>query len=107
MRSLMLIDLPLIANTAAGVLVVVFAACWLGAVVIWSLAVKYMLKTMASYRPDRKWGRYVPWSILMSSFFTEEGNGHRVRMWRHLAQFVLFCGAAFGIGMAVKASVAP
>lgn len=83
--------------------IAIFLACWLGGVITWFLSAKYMLKTMASYHPDKKWGKYLPYSILIPSFFTDDGNRYRAKLLRHLIQFLVFTGTGLSIGLGLKA----
>jgi hypothetical protein len=93
----------MMSQVGAYIVVAVFAVCWLGAVVTWFLAAKCMLKTLEGYRPDRQWGKLLPFSLLMPCFFTEEGNRHRTALLRHMLHSSLFAGAGLGIGMALRA----
>lgn len=94
--------IPLIVSCVGIALLI---ACWVGGVIAWFLAAKYMLKTMASYRPDRQWGKCFPFSLLMPSFFTDEGNRFRAKLLRHLSQGVLFFASGLAIGFGLKAFI--
>jgi hypothetical protein len=79
-----------------------FVLCLVGAFVSWGFAAYYIFKTIVRFRPDRQWGRYVPYSIFFSSFFTEEGNFYRVKLLRSSGLFVLFVALGGAIGFGIK-----
>lgn len=91
-------DLP-----ATGYLILApFVLCLVGGIISWGFAAYYMFKTMARFRPDRQWGRFVPYSIFYSSFFTEEGNVYRVKLLRAGGAFILFIALGGAIGFGIK-----
>lgn len=77
--------------------------CFVGGVISWCFAAYYMFKTMRGYRPERRWGQYLPLSLAMPWFFTDEGNVYRGRLLRACAVFLLFVavGAMIGVGAEV------
>lgn len=90
-------DLPL-----AGYLILApFVLCLVGGLISWGFAAYYMVKTMVRFRPDRQWGMYVPFSIFLSSFFTDEGNFYRVKLLKASGLFIVFVamGGAIGFGV--------
>lgn len=76
-----------------------FALCWVGGVISWCFAAYYMIKTMSSFRPERRWGQYLLFSLLMPSFFTSEGNVYREKLLRALGLFCLFVGICMAVGL--------
>jgi hypothetical protein len=80
---------------------VAFVACSVGALVCICLSGYFTMKVMHSYREDRQWGRFFAPSLLMSSFFTDEGNIARRKMWWAIAAFLAFALGAVGIATAV------
>ncbi|WP_457322712.1 hypothetical protein [Roseateles sp. P5_E11] len=81
--------------------IALFALCWVGGVISWCFAAYYMVKTMGGFRPERRWGQYVPFSLFMPSFFTSEGNVYRAKLLRALGLFCLFVGIGMAIGLSV------
>lgn len=79
-----------------------FVLCLVGGFISWGFAAYYMFKTMVRFRPDRQWGRYVPYSIFLPSFFTEEGNVYRLKLLRASGLFILFIALAGAIGFGIK-----
>lgn len=92
-------DLPLVAY----LVLATFVLCWVGGVISWCFAAYYMFKVMPRFRPGREWGRYVPFSIFSSWFFTDDGNLFRAKLLKSGSLFVLFValGAAIGLGFEV------
>lgn len=78
--------------------VALFALCCTGGVVSWAFVFHYMFRTMNGFRPDRRWGRFLPISLLIPWFFTDEGNAHRIKLIYALAGFAFFCGSGIAIG---------
>jgi membrane protease YdiL (CAAX protease family) len=86
------------------VVIAIFVFCWAGAVVSWFFAAYHMFKASRRFNPERRFARYNPASFLMPSYFTAEGNFHRVKsLWASLA-FVVFCGGLWLIGSTSTAS---
>lgn len=73
-----------------------------GGVISWCFAAYYMIKTMGGFRPERRWGQYDPFSLLMPSFFTSEGNVYRAKLLRALGLFCLFVGIGMVIGLSLQ-----
>jgi hypothetical protein len=87
-------------NAAIGIgLVVLFVACWVIGVVAWGYGAVYMIKTLNRYHPDRKWGQFIPVSLFMPWFFTDEGNHYRVKLLKATALFIAMVASGFGIGL--------
>jgi len=84
------------------VAIAIFVLCWVGGVVSWCFAVYYMVKTIRRFRPERRWGQYLPFSLLMPSFFTDEGNSYRVKLLRAGGFFLLFVGVGAAIGFGAQ-----
>jgi hypothetical protein len=82
--------------------IALFSLCWIGGVVSWCFAAYYMIKTMGGYRPERRWGKYLPFSLFMPSFFTSEGNIYRARLLRALGLFCLLVGMGMAIGSSTQ-----
>jgi hypothetical protein len=80
--------------------ITLFALCWAGALVSWCFGAYYMIKTLRRFRPERRWGQYLPFALFMPLFFTSEGNAYREKLLRALGLFCLF----FGGGMAIVLS---
>ena len=76
-----------------------FIALWIGAAVSWGFAAFYMIKTLSRFHPERTWGKYVPISLFMPWFFTEEGNTYRARLLRAAGLFILCVGIALAFGL--------
>jgi len=83
--------------------VLAFALCLAGAFVCICLCGFYTMKVMRHFRSDREWGKFFAPSLFMRSFFDEEGNAARRRMWWAMAGFLAF---SFGV-IAIAAGVAP
>lgn len=80
------------------VTVVLFVAIWGAGVVSWGFAAFYMLKTIANYHPQREWGKFLPISLFMPWFFTEEGNKYRVKLMKSSVLFIFLVLSCFGVG---------
>ncbi len=91
-------DLPF----ARYLLAAAFLICWVGGVVTWFFSAYYMFKTMTRFHPDRKWGRYIPFSIFSAAFFTDEGNVFRAKLLKSAGLFFLFGGLGMAIGFVGK-----
>lgn len=90
--------------------IALFVLCWAsGGVISWCFAAYYMFKTMGGFRPKRRWGQYLPFSLLMPSFFTSEGNAYRIKLLRAGGFFLLFVGvgAVIGFGAQLASQYAP
>jgi hypothetical protein len=83
--------------------IALFILCWLGAVVSWGFGAYYMIKLMAQYRPERRWGRIVFASIFLPWFFTDEGNIFRAKLLRSIGLFLLFVGLGMAVAFCLKA----
>jgi hypothetical protein len=83
-------------------LIGLFAAFCVAGVVSWCFAAFYMFKTLAGFRPDRTWGRYIAVSLFMPWFFTEEGNRYRVKLLRSATLFIVFVVCGLGAGFLVE-----
>jgi len=81
------------------VTVVLFVAIWVAGVVTWGFAAVYMLKTMVNYHPQREWGKFLPISLFMPWFFTEEGNKYRVKLLKSSSLFIFLILTGFGVGL--------
>jgi hypothetical protein len=81
------------------VTVVLFVAIWVAGAVTWVFAAVYMLKTMANYHPQREWGKFLPISLFMPWFFTEEGNKYRVKLLKSSSLFIFLVLTGFGVGL--------
>lgn len=84
------------------VVIAAWILCWLGGAVSWAFAAYYMVKTMYRFHPERRWGRYMPLSIFMPYFFTDEGNSYRVKLLRATGLFMLFLGATAAISYGIE-----
>ena len=89
-------------DSAAGLLVIaILVVGWIGAMVSWVFSAYYMVKTMMRFHPDRQWGKFVPISIFLPWFFTEEGNYYRAKLVKFGALFLLLvaltASVAFGL----------
>lgn len=62
---------------------------------LWFNAARHMIGTLNNFKPNMSWGRFIPISIFMPGFFTEQGNVHRVAMLKYAGLFILFCGLPF------------
>ena len=80
------------------VTVVLFVAIWIGGVVTWGYAAVYMYKTMTSFLPQREWGKFLPISLFMPWFFTDEGNKYRVKLLKSSGLFIVLVLSGFGVG---------
>ena len=65
-----------------------------------------MSKTLANYRLDRRWEKFLPWSVFMPWFFTDEGNKYRVRLLMATGLFALLIASGFALGF-INESVRP
>ncbi len=54
-----------------------------------------MLGTLNGYKKNMRWGRYLPFSIFIPAFFTEDGNKHREQMLKYLGLFLAYCITPF------------
>ena len=79
-------------------LLVVFVVCWVVGVVAWGYAAFYMFKTMTGFHPERRWGQFIPVSLFMPWFFTEEGNRYRVKLLKASALFLAMVAGGFAVG---------
>jgi hypothetical protein len=77
---------------------------WVGAVVSWGFTAYYMFKIATRFHPDRQWGKFVPISIFLPWFFTDEGNIYRAKLLKAGALFLLFLalGIAIALGLDVR-----
>jgi hypothetical protein len=87
-----------LAQLAGYALIAAFMVLWAAAAVSWGFAAVYMFKTMTRFHPDRAWGRFVPISLFMPWFFTEEGNKYRVKLLRAAGLFLALVGLAMAFG---------
>jgi len=62
---------------------------------LWFNAAKNMWGLLHNYKPNRDWGRYIPFSIFLPSFFTDQGNVHRKAMLKYSGLFIVFVGTPF------------
>ena len=76
-----------------------FVLLCVGGVVSWGFGTYYMVKTFSRFHPDRTWGKFVPFSLFLPWFFTDEGNVYRVKLLRASAVFLACVGGGFGIGL--------
>ena len=76
-----------------------FVAFWVIGVVAWGYAAVYMFKTMTRFHPDRKWGLFIPVSLFMPWFFTDEGNRYRVKLLKATALFIAMVASGFALGV--------
>lgn len=82
--------------------ITLFVLCWVGGVISWCFGAYYMIKTMRRFRPERRWGQYLPFSLFMPSFFTGEGNVYRAKLLRALGLFCLFVGVGWAIALGIQ-----
>ena len=61
----------------------------------WAKAARHMYGLINNFKAGREWGKYLAFSMFMSSFFTDEGNYHRKEMLKYTGFFILFCGTPF------------
>jgi hypothetical protein len=80
-----------------------FMVLWVAAAVSWGFAAVYMFKTMSRYHPDRAWGKFVPVSLFMPWFFTDEGNRYRIKLLRAAGLFLALVGIAIAFGLVTGA----
>jgi hypothetical protein len=80
------------------VLMAVFCALLLGALLSWCFAAYYLVKAMRRWHPERRWGQFLPVSLFTPWFFTAEGNAYRVKALRWSALFLIFVALGFGFG---------
>lgn len=80
-------------------LVVLFVVCWVIGVVAWGYAAVYMFKTMTRFHAGRKWGQFIPVSLFMPWFFTDEGNRYRVKLLKASALFIAMVASGFALGL--------
>ena len=78
--------------------VILFAVICLAGLITGVYGAIYMHKTMINYRPNRSWGQYLPISIFMPYFFTEEGNKYRIKLLKNVGLFILLASCGFGVG---------
>ena len=78
--------------------IILFIVCFIAAVIAWGYAFYYMAKTLGNFHPERKWGKFIAFSIFMPWFFTEQGNIYRKQLLKYSGYFVLliFLGMAVG-----------
>jgi len=81
--------------------VLAWVVCWAGALVCICLSGFYTMKTMRRFKPDRQWGKFFAPALFMNSFFTEEGDLARGRLWRAIAGFLAFSYGAIGIAVVI------
>ena len=79
-------------------LIILFVACWVIGVVAWGYGAFYMIKTLNRFHPERRWGRFVPVSLFMPWFFTEEGNYYHVKLLKASALFIAMVAGGFAVG---------
>ena len=75
-----------------------FILLWVAAAISWGYAAVYMVKTMNRYHPERTWGKFVPVSLFMPWFFTQEGNEYRVKLLKAAGLFLVLVGIAIAFG---------
>jgi CDP-diglyceride synthetase len=78
--------------------VILFVAIWVAGVVTWGFGAVYMYKTLKNIHPQRTWGKFLPFSLFMPWFFTEEGNKYRYKLLRTSVIFILLVVSGFGVG---------
>ena len=83
-------------------LAVLFVACWVIGAVAWGYAAVYMFKLLSRFHPDRRWGQFIPVSLFMPWFFTEEGNRYRVKLLKAAALFIAMVASGFAIGLVAE-----
>src|SRR5688572_10402207 len=87
---------------AALVVLIVFVACIVIGVVAWGYAAFYMIKTLSSFHPERRWGQFIPVSLFVPWFFTEEGNRYRVKLLKASALFLAMVAGGFAAGLGAE-----
>jgi len=75
-----------------------FVALWFVALVAWIFAAFYMIKVLNRFHPERTWGKFIPISLFVPWFFTEEGNKYRVKLLQAAGIFILSIGIGLGFG---------
>jgi hypothetical protein len=80
-------------------LIAVFVAAFVAAVVSWGFAAFYMVKTLKHFHPERRWGQFLPVSLFMPWFFTDEGNRYRVKLLKAGGLFTLLVGLGLLFGL--------
>jgi hypothetical protein len=79
--------------------VVLFVVILVAGIVAWGFAAVYMFKTLTNYHPQREWGKFLPISLFMPWFFTEEGNKYRVKLLKSSSLFIFLVLTGFGVGL--------
>jgi hypothetical protein len=65
-----------------------------------------MIKTMTRFYPGREWGKYIPISVFLPWFFTEEGNSYRAKLLRAVSIFLVCFAAEIGLAFSIE-SISP
>jgi hypothetical protein len=81
------------------IFVILFLACCMSAFVVWIFAAYHLFKTTNNFKPEKEWGRFIPFSLFMPTLFTETGNVHRAKFLRATGYFVLLIATGFGLGL--------
>lgn len=80
-----------------------FVLLWVVGVVAWGFAAYYMIKTLNRFHPERTWGKFIPVSLFMPWFFTDDGNKYRVKLLWASAAFLACVAGGFAIGLITEA----
>jgi hypothetical protein len=78
---------------------IIFLLFWIAAFITWCYGAYFSFKIRKKFNPEKKWGKYLPYSIFMSRYFTEEGNIYRIKILRSMAIFLVLWGCGFAIAL--------
>ena|SRR5215472_935271 len=89
-------------DVIATMLKILLVAVLIAVFVTWVFAFVYMRKTISNYHPERRWGQFLPISVFMPWFFTEQGNKYRRKLLTATVLFILLVICGFGIGFLIE-----
>jgi hypothetical protein len=85
-------------DVVAHVLTGTFIVLMIAAAVSCGFSAFYMFKTLNRFHPERKWGQFLPVSLFIPWFFTDEGNIYRVKLLKAGGIFLLIAGSVLVVG---------
>ncbi len=79
--------------------IAMFVITWVLCLITFVYGTIYLYRMTKCYRPEKRWGRFIPFSIFYPSFFNDTGNYYRVKFIRNSVLFVILMAVMFGTGM--------